>query len=125
MQQLIRFAGMAIAGDQVSTPVGVLTRRHATWTTGDPVLVRATPTWATVTAILLSPCTLGASLLLLLVKDIDPSGKQTFVLTVSDGRIEYTTVVACANQAEYHMYARMINDLRYPGPQPLPAIGAA
>ncbi len=119
----VRLAEMTITADQIATPVGVLARRGATWMTGPPMAVRATPTWATVTAIVLSPCTLGVSFLLMLIKTTDLDGRQTFPLTVSDGRIEYTTIMQCANRAEFLMFSRMINDLRVSGPLPLPPVG--
>lgn len=96
---LARIADIAVFETIVSTPIGVLNREQTRWSLGQVFEAdRATPGWVLAASLLLIPCTGGFSLLGLLIKDVTLYGAA---LSVTDGRISYTTTVYAPDHAAF------------------------
>lgn len=95
----VQIAEITVDGPTVITPHGAIDRHSARWFLGGAVPVHSsTPSWATAAAILLALFTCLLSLLFFLVKEDD---MWSSTLTVTDGRIAYSTTVYSRSTAEY------------------------
>jgi hypothetical protein len=88
---MVRIAELGVDDTTVYTPYGPLVRSTVRWRVGPNLPVsRSCPWWVIVLSVLLAPCTGLLSLLGLLIRDVDRWGQT---LTVSDGRISYSTML--------------------------------
>jgi hypothetical protein len=120
-----QIADIRIDATTVWTPLGPLDRGRTQWFLGAAVpMDSSTPSWATVLAVLLIPCTGFLSLLFLLVKETDTWQSD---LRVTDGRTSYATTVYSRSPEEYESLGRIVAWARQPAvyspPRALPSAG--
>lgn len=114
--QPVRVGDITISGTLIHTPVGAFDRGRTRWVLGGAMpFQQSCPTWATVSAYLLIPCTGFLSLLFLLVKETDV---WSSTLRVADGIRIYETTIYSRSREDYERIRGIVEWAQRPGFSP-------
>ncbi|MFI1989799.1 hypothetical protein [Actinoplanes sp. NPDC020271] len=108
---IVRIAEIEITSSAIRTPVGDFPLAGSRWQVNELwVTQRRTPLWAKIAGFGLAVCTLGLSLLLLLIKESPPQG--TVTVTLTSGPQQYVARIPVDHEDEVVTINQQINYVR-------------